>query len=312
MSLPLDKLTDETSLVRSFYNKFPYPSDCLKEGMPLDLDWRYSLKSVYSKFSNKLSTRNYKHQKLRILDAGCGTGVSTNYLAYSNLESEIVAIDISHEALSIAKQRVSKSEANRKSKIEFIEVDLDNFKSDIKFNYINSIGLLNHHKNPLNCLESLKNLLADNGVIHLFVCADIGRHYIKLLQNVFKCLGIQGVKEDIDIARNMIEDLPDNNTLKKNYNKIFKSKMKSDIDFADTFLHPFESSFDLSKLFYFVDEAGLDILGFSDSNHWSLDGFLKGKLLDKAKALPSKDQYKLIEKLDPDMLYFDVFLFEKD
>src|SRR5690606_34270543 len=58
----------------------------------------------------------------RILDAGCGTGISTLKLAELNPQAQIVAIELSEAALSIARQRLER--AGLAQKVTFLQGDL--------------------------------------------------------------------------------------------------------------------------------------------------------------------------------------------
>ena len=78
-------------LVSEFYDSYPYPNDALLESSPLGCNWRWSLEDVYSFCTGATSTIN---NQFNILDAGCGSGVTTDYLAKLNPGSKILAIDI--------------------------------------------------------------------------------------------------------------------------------------------------------------------------------------------------------------------------
>ena len=56
---------------------------------------------------------------LRILDAGCGTGVSTDYLAHLNPGAEILAVDISAGTLAMAQERCQRSGAIEQASVRF-------------------------------------------------------------------------------------------------------------------------------------------------------------------------------------------------
>jgi len=77
-----------------------------------------------------------------VLDVGCGAGTDTIYLA--SIGCKVTAIDISHEAIKIARERAEKA----KVKVNFIA---DNFMKfdfrDERFDFINDRGCF-HHINP--------------------------------------------------------------------------------------------------------------------------------------------------------------------
>jgi hypothetical protein len=58
----------------------------------------------------------------------------------------------------------------------------------------------------------------------------------------------------------------------------------------------------------FVASAGLDFAGFSNPEVWSPARLLRGELLDRALALSPREQWALVEELDPDISHFEFFL----
>ena len=81
-----------------------------------------------------------------------------------------------------------------------------------------------------------------------------------------------------------------------------------DANFADMYLHPQETSYNLERLFAFIDTAGLQFAGFSNPDIWDPARLLKGELLERALSLPQRQQWRLVEELDPDISHFEFFL----
>jgi hypothetical protein len=57
-----------------------------------------------------------------------------------------------------------------------------------------------------------------------------------------------------------------------------------------------------------VGAAGLEFAGFSNPEVWDPARLLQGELLERARALPQRDQWALVEELDPDISHFEFFL----
>ncbi len=312
MRIDSKEFANYTDLVTNFYDEFPYPDLPIIEGPPLCLDWRFSLENVYSECIGAISPSLETARSIRILDAGCGSGVSTNCLSYLNSGAEIVAIDISSRSLKCAKKRICKSSIDNNSRVHFQKVDLLNFKSNKGFDYINSIGLLNHIKDPLEGFIALSRSLNKDGIIHLFIYSEYGRYRINLINQIFRILGLSASKNDISLARELINSLPNDNLLKNDFQLFSEKEYISDCKFADMYLHPFETNFTLDKVFNLLDLSGLRLLGFSNKRVWRIERLLCGKLLEKANLLGSKEKFKLIEKLDPSIDGFDIFLAKKN
>ena len=299
---------DKNSEVMDFYDLFPYESNPLEDSVSELFSDRFSVKKVFLLYQDIISPSF--NSKINILDAGCGSGLSTKYLASLNPGSDILAIDISQNSLSIAKEKLQKLNSNIKSSVEFREMSLFDLKTiNInKFDYINSCGLINHIENPLHGLLALEKLLKPNGIIHLLIYAGIGRHKVKITQDLFKCFGVEPLKKDIGFARFLIDNMPKDNYLRIDYHKFWKSKCINDSKFADMYLNPLENSFGLNELFNLIDQTNLKFLGFSDIETWNLERFFDRKVLDLARELPQRKQWKIIECLDESISYFDFFL----
>ena len=74
------------------------------------------------------------------------------------------------------------------------------------------------------------------------------------------------------------------------------------------YLHPQETSYNLERLFAFIETAGLHFAGFSNPEVWDPSRLLQGELLERAQALPPRQQWELVEQLDPDISHFEFFL----
>lgn len=64
-----------TPVVGAFYDRFPYPGDPLQDGPPPGYNWRWCNRAARSYCTGVAPMPT---GKIRILDAGCGTGVSTD------------------------------------------------------------------------------------------------------------------------------------------------------------------------------------------------------------------------------------------
>jgi hypothetical protein len=74
------------------------------------------------------------------------------------------------------------------------------------------------------------------------------------------------------------------------------------------YLHPQETSYNLERLFAFIETAGLHFAGFSNPEVWDPARLLQGELLERAQALQPRQQWELVEQLDPDISHFEFFL----
>jgi SAM-dependent methyltransferase len=243
------------------------------------------------------------------LDAGCGTGVSTDYLCHLNPGATILAVDISAGALAVAQQRTQRSGAAAQvGSLRIEQRSLLDLAEEGPFDYINSVGVLHHLAQPEAGLRALARLLAPRGLLHLFLYADAGRWEIHRSQRALQLLSVGSGAEGLRLGRQLFEELPASNRLRRHHQERWSLDTAADANFADMYLHPQESSYTLTRLFAFVKQAELHFAGFSNPEVWDPARLLKGELLERARALPQHQQWALVEELDPEISHFEFFL----
>jgi SAM-dependent methyltransferase len=295
-----------TPVVSAFYDRFPYPGDPLQDGPPPGYNWRWCVDSARAFVFGSLPPGP---RTWRILDAGCGTGVSTDYLCHLNPGSRVRAVDISAGALEVARERTRRSgAAERVAELAIEQRSLLDLAGEGEFDYINSVGVLHHLDQPEGGLAALAERLASGGVLHLFLYADGGRWEIHRTQRALALMGVGTGEEGLRLGRRLFGDLPETNRLRRHHEQRWALDTAADANFADMYLHPQETSYDLERLFRFVATTDLSFAGFSNPEVWDPGRLLQGELLDRARALPPRAQWELVEALDPDISHFEFFL----
>jgi SAM-dependent methyltransferase len=296
--------------VSAFYDRFPYPGDPLQDGAPPGYNWRWCVDSARAFVAGALPPRPAAGPRpWRILDAGCGTGVSTDYLAHLNPGAEILAVDISAGTLEVARERTRRSgAAGQASSLRFEQRSLLDLGGEAPFDYINSVGVLHHLREPEAGLKALAALLKPGGVLHLFLYADGGRWEIHRTQRALSLLGVGTGEEGLRLGRGLYEVLPASNRLRRHHEQRWALDTAADANFADMYLHPQETSYNIQRLMAFVASADLRFVGFSNPEVWDPARLLQGELLERAQALPVEQQWALIEDLEPDISHIEFFL----
>ena len=311
-ALPDEPPTDAaTPVVSAFYDRFPYPGDPLQDGPPPGYNWRWCVDSVMAAVHGALPSRpaDGGERSWRILDAGCGTGVSTDYLCHLNPGAEVLAVDISAGALEVARERTRRSgAAARVRELRLEQRSLLDLAGEGPFDAINSVGVLHHLDQPLEGLRSLAALLRPGGVLHLFLYADGGRWEIHRSQRALGLMGVGTGAEGLRLGRQLFRALPEANRLRRHHESRWALDTAADANFADMYLHPQETSYDLARLLALVEASGLAFAGFSNPEVWDPARLLEGELLERARALPPRQQWELVEALDPDISHFEFFL----
>ena len=309
-SLPPSPGDAATPVVSAFYDRFPYPGDPLQDGPPPGYNWRWCVDSARSAARGGLPPApGGQSRTWRILDAGCGTGVSTDYLCHLNPGSRVLAIDISGGALAVARERCRRSgAADRVEELRIEQRSLLELEGEGPFDHINSVGVLHHLRQPEAGLRALAQRLAPDGVLHLFLYADGGRWEIHRTQKALGLLAVGSGEEGLRLGRQLLRELPESNRLRRHHEQRWALDTAADANFADMYLHPQETSYDVDRLLAFVASAGLHFAGFSNPQVWDPARLLGGELLERARALPPVDQWRLVEALDPDISHFEFFL----
>jgi SAM-dependent methyltransferase len=299
-----------TPVVSAFYDRFPYPGDPLQDGAPPGYNWRWCVDSARAFVAGVLPPRPAGGPRpWRILDAGCGTGVSTDYLAHLNPGADILAVDISAGTLEVARERTRRSGADAQaSSLRCEQRSLLDLGGEAPFDYINSVGVLHHLRQPEAGLKALAALLKPGGLLHLFLYADGGRWEIHRTQRALSLLGVGTGEEGLRLGRGLYEALPESNRLRRHHEQRWALDTAADANFADMYLHPQETSYNLKRLMAFVASANLRFAGFSNPEVWDPSRLLQGELLERALALPVEQQWALVEDLDPDISHFEFFL----
>jgi SAM-dependent methyltransferase len=298
-----------TPVVSAFYDRFPYPGDPLQDGPPPGYNWRWCHESVLAFVQGGLKSRDSNPGSIRILDAGCGTGVSTDYLCHLNPGAEVLAVDISAGALDVARERLRRSGgAEQVQSLRQEQRSLLDLADEGCFDYINSVGVLHHLRDPLAGLKALGQRLAPHGLLHLFLYADAGRWEIHRTQKVLELLEAGVGADGLRLGRELLSELPETNRLRRTHEQRWAIDTHADANFADMYLHPQETSYDLERLMALIESSGLYFAGFSNPSVWDPARLLKGDLLSRAQSLPPSDQWALVEQLDPDISHFEFFV----
>ncbi|MBN3889771.1 MAG: class I SAM-dependent methyltransferase [Nostoc sp. JL31] len=296
-----------SAAVAKLYNTYPFPPEALLDEPPPGYNWRWNWLAAH----NFCTGHKPQKQDIRILDAGCGTGVGTEYLVHLNPQASVVGIDLSTGALAVAKERCQRSGANR---VEFHHLSLfDVEQLPGEFDLINCVGVLHHTPDPIRGIQALAKKLAPGGLMHIFVYGELGRWEIQLMQKAIAL--IQGDKkgdyrDGVQVGRQIFASLPENNRIVKYDKQRWSLENNKDEYFADMYVHPQEIDYNIETLFELIDASGLEFIGFSNPSFWDLERLL-GKapeLVERAKELSDRQLYRLIELLDPEVTHYEFFL----
>lgn len=299
-----------SAAVRKLYDTYPFPPEPLLDEPPPGYNWRWNWLAAY----HFCTGRKPERQDVRILDAGCGTGVGTEYLVHLNPQAQVTGIDLSEGAIAVARERCQRSRAEG---VEFHQLSLyDVEQLPGSFDYINCVGVLHHLPDPVAGLQSIAAKLKPGGLMHVFVYAELGRREIYLMQQALKLLRgtdtatADDLTEGVRLGRQLFSALPEDNRIVREDKRRWSLENHRDANFADMYLHPQEVDYNIETLFALIEASGLSFVGFSNPAYWDLDRLLgkDSELRDRARQLGERERYRLIELLDPELTHYEFFL----
>jgi S-adenosylmethionine-dependent methyltransferase len=121
-------------------------------------------KLFYSITWNQIEDYINKGKSLKILDVGCGFGLTCIWL--SELGHQVTGIDITPEMIDTAKQKAEEKGQN----ITFLKGDIESLEHTLQcetFDFIICHNVLGYIENPIDILEKLRSLLKKDGYISI-------------------------------------------------------------------------------------------------------------------------------------------------
>ncbi|MEM1426440.1 MAG: class I SAM-dependent methyltransferase [Cyanobacteria bacterium P01_H01_bin.130] len=314
---PANSTQETLAAVQGLYDTYPFPPEPILDEPPPGYNWRWNWNAAYAFCAG----RKPDNQSPRILDAGCGTGVGTEYLLHLNPGANITAIDLSSGALDVAQERCNRSgKPGDSDRLTFRHMSLyDADQIPGEFDLINCVGVLHHLPDPIRGIKSLAQKLAPGGIMHIFVYGELGRWEIQLMQEaialVRSCESDRAPKnpyqDGVQIGRTLFDALPEHSALARREKERWAMENTKDECFADMYVHPQEVDYNVNTLFELINASGLDFLGFSNPKIWTLDRLIAKApdLIQRTQQLSERDRYRLIEILDPGSIsHYEFFL----
>ncbi|BDT10356.1 class I SAM-dependent methyltransferase [Arthrospira platensis] len=301
-----------SAAVKRLYDIYPFPPDPLLNEPPPGYNWRWCWSAAYGFCTGQKPQKT----KIRILDAGCGTGSSTEYLIQLNPEAEVLGIDLSSGAIATAQERCRRSGISTRGTPEpqFKQMSLyDVGQLEGEFDLINCVGVLHHLPDPIRGIQALASKLAPGGLLHIFVYAELGRWEVRLMQQAIALL--QGDKrgdyhDGVNVGRKVFEALPEDNRLVLYESERWALENQRDECFADMYVHPQEIDYNIDTLFELIDSSQLEFVGFSNPEYWDINRLIgkSPELIERVENLSDRQLYRLIELLDPQVSHYEFFL----
>lgn len=214
-------------------------------------------------------TKRKAPESLNILSAGCGANQAA-YLAFTNPTSRVTGIDLSETSLAHQQKLKDKHSLHN---LELRQLDIYDVSAlENEYDLIVSTGVLHHMPDPVKGLNSLSQVLKEDGVANLMVYGSTLRVGVYMLQQAFRDLGLKQVQEDVDLVKTVVSTLNPAHPL-SNYLKI-ADDLIYDAGIVDTFLHPQDRSYLPAEIYELTRDAGLEFLSWAFPHVYNLDSAL--------------------------------------
>ena len=205
--------SDIVEKIRQQFNSAPYPRIPLEKS-PKDNYQLLYIHNLITPYYLRNQTVIETEGKI-ILDAGCGTGYKSLTLAEANPGAKIVGIDLSEEAVNLARHRL---EYHGFENAEFHVLSIEDLpKLGLEYDYINSDEVLYLLPDIKAGLKILNSVLKYQGIIRANFHSSLQRFAYFWAQEVFKMMGLmdENPRElEMELAREIMTALKDDVLLK--------------------------------------------------------------------------------------------------
>lgn len=259
------------SSTRAHYDAFPDPSPTILPVGPGQLDrLDDALHYLWGWHRYRFVFR--RADGLRILDAGCGTGLSTLALARLNPGSEVVGVDISPKSLAIARER---AEAAGIGGVEFREHDLE---APLPagwgpFDFIAARGVLGGPEGSAAILANLARALDGRGLLVATFPSATGRAPARQLRRAIDALfpAGAGVAERAEAGLDLLRALRPDHPIRAYDAGRHGPHLPGTEQFVATYLNDGADGWALERAIEAVEAAGLRPLYVADRAAWRPD-----------------------------------------
>ena len=300
---------DATSVaedVRAFYDGYPYPPpvDSLENYRQ---GWRDPQKrrADYHLF---WPAKSYREDS-SILIAGCGTSQAAKH-AMRWPEARVLGIDFSATSICCTEDLKRKYKLDN---LELRQLPIERARElETSFDQIVCTGVLHHLADPDAGLSALRDVLEQDGAMHIMVYAPYGRTGIYMLQEFCKRIGIRASDGEIRDLIAALKALPQGHPLQTLLREA--PDFRNEAALADALLHPCDRAYSVPQLFDFLAKGGLRFGRWVRQAPYSAHCGLLAQIpqTPRIKQLTVEDQYAAAELFRGTMIRHSVVAYRDD
>jgi Flp pilus assembly protein TadD/SAM-dependent methyltransferase len=241
-------------LVQNQYEESPYPrwTKCAPDEVTQPIDER-----LRNDFPHARRHPLGRTDRVDMLIAGCGTGQQAVMLARHYAGARILAVDLSLSSLCYAKHR---TDALGLDNIEYGQADILKLASlGRQFDVVACTGVLHHLADPLEGWRGLLPMLRPNGIMHIALYSELARADVVAARDFIATRGYNATIDDIRRFRQDILALDEASPVRPiaGWGDFYATS-----DCRDLLFHVQEHRFTLPQIKAFLDDNGLELLGF--------------------------------------------------
>ncbi|MDA0302477.1 MAG: class I SAM-dependent methyltransferase [Chloroflexi bacterium] len=241
----------------------------------------------------------------RVLDAGCGTGDNTVFLAEQlrGTGAQVVALDFSSTSLGIARRRIELRGLT--DDVTFVHSPLEAAPAlDIgPFDFIVTTGVLHHLDSPEVGLRALRDVLKPDGGIGVMVYARYGREPVYAMQALLRLLAPRTMSEAerLRVLRTTLAALPRDHRVVRGLmdSPMLRTEIEaSDAGAYDLLLHSQDRPYTVPEVYEWLEGADMTLREFSVPRRYESATYLADARL---RDLPAAERHAVAELLHGSM-----------
>jgi SAM-dependent methyltransferase len=289
--------------VEEQYDAYPDPSPLVVPIGPTQLDRIDD--SLHFGWSWHRYRYCYRHAKnLKILDAGCGTGLGALGLACLNPGSHVLGVDSSAKSLELARQRAA---ATSTEGVTFQAHDLNDRLSSGPFDFVVCRNVLATVQDPLRVLKNIAAALDRRGLLYVTFGSRGGRRVARQVRRAVELLAGAGATlgDKAEIARDLFMALRTDHPVRQYEARFSGTNLPSVDRIIAGYFDPAKHEWDLEDAIDTLEKAGLKFLYAAAGRPWQPQAIFGSAIPEAFKnrvtALGDRDQAILIDALDASM-----------
>lgn len=281
------------------YDEIPYPNIPITQTLT-GLDFNESYKVSYTTAQYARTRQIVPSEGKVLLNAGCGSGWETHILAAANPGAKIVGMDLSHESVRVAEQRL---QHHGYPEAEFYTLDLLALDQlGMQFDLISCNDVIYLLDSPVEGLQALGSVLHPEGIIRTNLHHIYTRRSMLEMQEIFGILGLYEMprRQAATHVYQLMDNLKPNLERAKVWNP--KAPRRDITSLFNNFLLAGDKGFSIPETFDFLQQAGLGMVCLVDFGRWDLGSIFKempAYVEQKWEQLSLVEQLHLFELLTP-------------